>query len=229
MSQSLRLKSWHDIFFMIVQLGTTVEKVRKYWFVVFLYVILVGCTPIVEDNYADQDLFTDSGIVVQVSNKIDHRLTTKLFNPESGIDTKGTPPKAIIDFAQTLIGIPYKYASSNPKEGFDCSGFITYVFNHFDIAVPRSSKDFGEVGEVVRKEDAKPGDLILFTGTNAVDRTIGHMGIVTFNSPDTLLFIHSTSGKLNSVTVTPFSEYYQSRFVKIIRVFEENNRVSVSP
>jgi hypothetical protein len=53
------------------------------------------------------------------------------------------------------------------------------------------------------------------------------MGIVTFNSPDTLLFIHSTSGKLNSVTVTPLNEYYQSRFVKVIRVFKENSKESL--
>ena len=205
------------------------KKGRKYRFVAWFCIILVGCTPIVEDDYADQDLFTDSGAVVQVSNRIDDDIHPGVFNPDSEIDTKGTSPKAVIDFAQTLIGIPYRYASSNPKEGFDCSGFITYVFNHFDIAVPRSSKDFAEVGETVSKEDAKPGDLILFTGTRPSDRTIGHMGIVSFNSPDTLLFIHSTSGKLNSVTVTPFNEYYQSRFVKIIRVFKENDKVSISP
>ncbi|WP_432712696.1 C40 family peptidase, partial [Pedobacter sp.] len=46
---------------------------------------------------------------------------------------------ALISFAKTLIGIPYHYASSNPQKGFDCSGFVNYVFNNFGVKVPRSS------------------------------------------------------------------------------------------
>jgi cell wall-associated NlpC family hydrolase len=195
--------------------------------------IITGCTSLVEDDYADKDLFTDSGSIVSALNHIDTASLTAanaagIISSSRGdkIETKNTSPKALVDFAQTLIGIPYKYASSDPGSGFDCSGFITYVFNHFIIAVPRSSKDFVNIGENIPRMEARPGDLILFTGTNNMDRTVGHMGIVTFNSPDTLLFIHSTSGKLNGVTVTPLNEYYQSRFVRIIRVFEENNRPS---
>ena len=183
---------------------------------------MIGCTPIVEDDYEDVDLFTDSALVVPVSNIIDSEAEMRVVSPESEIETEKTSPQSLVDFARTLIGIPYKYASSDPKAGLDCSGFITYVFNHFDIAVPRSSKDFTNIGQNIPRTDARPGDLILFTGTNHNIRTVGHMGIVTFNSPDTLLFIHSTSGKLNSVTITPLNEYYQSRFVKVIRIFPEN-------
>jgi len=185
----------------------------------------------VEDDYSDKDLFTDSGLVVSIVNRADSGTLSaenkaEIINYSVGekIETKNTSPKALVEFAQTLLGIPYKYASSDPRSGLDCSGFITYVFNHFDIAVPRSSKDFTNIGENIPEPEARPGDLILFTGTNIKDRTVGHMGIVTFNSPDTLLFIHSTSGKLSSVTITPLNEYYQSRFVKITRVFKENNR-----
>ena len=142
---------------------------------------------------------------------------------DSKIETKDIRPSSIVSFAQTLVGIPYKYGSIDPAIGFDCSGFITYVFNHFDIAVPRSSRDFTNVGQPVTRNEAKPGDLILFTGTDSSDRRVGHMGIVTYSSPDTLLFIHSTSGKLYSVTVTPLNKYYQGRFMKVIRIFDENN------
>ena len=198
----------------------------------FLICLLAtACSSLVEDKYADRDWFIDSGAAVTISHLVDtaplisHKVTeVKSYSPGTTIETKNINPKSVVDYAQTLIGIPYKYGSVDPKSGFDCSGFITYVFNHFDIAVPRSSIDFTDVGEEISREEAKPGDIILFTGTNISIRKVGHMGIVTFNSPDTLLFIHSTSGKLNSVTVTPLNDYYQSRFLKTIRIFKENDK-----
>ncbi len=126
----------------------------------------------------------------------------------------------LVSFAKTLIGIPYKYASTDPTKGFDCSGFITYVFNHFKIKVPRSSVDFTNVGKEINIDDAKKGDLILFTGTNDSIRIVGHMGIVTENI-DTLKFIHSTSGLKYGVTISDLSDRYKSRFVKVIRIFKD--------
>jgi len=193
---------------------------------------IIGCTPLVEDKYADKGLFTDSGAASSISNLIDtaplisgNIVAVKSYSAKTPIETKNVSPRSLVAFAQTLVGIPYKYGSIDPKEGFDCSGFITYVFNHFDIAVPRSSIDFTNVGDEISKADAKAGDIILFTGTDLSVRKVGHMGIVTFSSPDTLFFIHSTSGKLHSVTVTPLNDYYQSRFVKFIRIFNENDKV----
>ena len=136
----------------------------------------------------------------------------------ANIDTRDVDPDELIDFAKTLIGTTYKYGSIDPQQGFDCSGFITYVFNHFQIAVPRSSVDFTQVGSEIPVRDAKPGDLILFTGTDSTKRVVGHMGIIIDNS-DSTRFIHSTSGKAFGVTVTPLNGYYQGRFVKTIRIF----------
>jgi len=80
----------------------------------------------------------------------------------------------IIAFARSLRGIRYRYASANPKTGFDCSGFIHYVFRNFQITVPRSSAAFAEAGKPIDLKNAGPGDLILFTGTNSQIRSIGH-------------------------------------------------------
>lgn len=139
------------------------------------------------------------------------------------INTGSTTPEELLNYAYTLIGIPYKYASTNPSAGFDCSGFITYVFNHFNIAVPRSSIDFANVEREINKTEAKPGDIVLFTGTDSTTRQVGHMGIITSNENGECDFIHSTSGKANGVTITPLSKYYSFRFVKIIRVFPQND------
>ncbi len=127
------------------------------------------------------------------------------------------PLDSVVDFAETLLGIPYLYASSDPAKGFDCSGFITYVFNHFNVEVPRSSIDFTDKGITVSLQAAQRGDLILFTGTDTASTVVGHMGIVTGNT-DTLRFIHSSSGKADGVTISPLNEYYASRLVKIISV-----------
>lgn len=138
------------------------------------------------------------------------------------VDVKNVHPNEIVNFAETLIGVPYRYGSTDPKVGFDCSGFITYVFSHFNIKVPRSSIDFTNVGKEIPPTSAKRGDIILFTGTDSTERFVGHMGIVVSNT-DTLRFIHSTSGKAYGVTITPLSNYYKGRFVKTLRLFKQND------
>ncbi|MDZ4795867.1 MAG: C40 family peptidase [Bacteroidota bacterium] len=141
--------------------------------------------------------------------------------PTATIETGIITPAEVLAFAKTLIGTPYLYASTDPANGFDCSGFITYVFNHFNIAVPRSSIDFTHVGKEVEYKNAGPGDLILFTGTDSTIKIVGHMGIVESNKADSLHFLHSTSGKAKGVVITPFENYYKSRFVKVIRIFPD--------
>jgi cell wall-associated NlpC family hydrolase len=144
-----------------------------------------------------------------------------LLRPGEIIETGTTKPADLLKFSKTLIGVPYRAASTDPSKGFDCSGFITYVFNHFNVAVPRSSVDFTYVGKEIDYRMAGPGDLILFTGTDSTIRVVGHMGIVVSNEPDSLLFIHSTSGKAKGVVITKLENYYTSRFVKVIRVFPD--------
>jgi cell wall-associated NlpC family hydrolase len=140
------------------------------------------------------------------------------------ISTGSTTPEELLNYAQTLIGIPYKYGSTDPRVGFDCSGFITHVFNHFKIAVPRSSISFTHVKTEIPLQEAEPGDLILFTGTDSTQREVGHMGIITSKDNSGYQFIHSTSGKRHSVTITPLNQYYMGRFMKVIRVFKRNDK-----
>lgn len=135
------------------------------------------------------------------------------------VHTGQTRPADVVQFAETLIGTRYVFGSADPRIGLDCSGFITYVFSHFHIVVPRSSIDFTHVGKTVAPALARAGDLILFTGTNPMEANIGHMGLVVNNGPDGLFFIHSTSGKAMGVTIAQLDAGYQKRFVRICRVF----------
>lgn len=140
------------------------------------------------------------------------------------IETGSTTPARLVAFANSLKGIPYKYASTDPAQGFDCSGFITFVFNHFKIPVPRRSVDFTFMNKQINLQDAKTGDLILFTGTDSTERVVGHMGIIIASPGQPLSFVHSTSGKADGVTETPFNSYYKSRYMKTVRIFPQNDQ-----
>ena len=139
--------------------------------------------------------------------------------PEKIIDTKDVSPDDIIAFAETLIGIKYKYGSMDKQKGFDCSGFINYVFNHFNISVPRVSKDFTNAGEEVPLIDCRPGDIILFTGSDAKSGIVGHMGLITENKNGDVKFIHASESR--GVIISGMNSYFIPRFVKVNRVFEQ--------
>ena len=132
---------------------------------------------------------------------------------------------SLIQFCKLQLGINYKYSSCSPKEGFDCSGFVYYVFNHFNVKVPRSSIDFGNTGKTIHPDSAKIGDVIVFTGTNSKNRLPGHVGIVISKQGQELMFIHSSSNKKKSgVKISTYKEspYYKIRFLKIVRVAQVN-------
>lgn len=126
----------------------------------------------------------------------------------------------IMDFAKSFLGVRYRYASSNPTNGFDCSGFVSYVFSNFGFKVPRSSPEFASTGTPVKLANAKVGDVLIFTGSNPRQRRIGHVGIIYGIEDGQIKFIHSTSGKSNGVTVTEFNDYYKSRFIKAVSILE---------
>ena len=178
----------------------------------------------------DKDIRPADEVMLPGSNVVKDTLVKKPlqevinYSPASKrINTGSTTPQELLAFAKTLVGTPYKYASTDPAVGFDCSGFLTYVFNHFNIAVPRSSVDFTDVERTIELTDAKPGDLVLFTGTDSTNRLVGHIGIITSFENGEYHFIHSTSGKAMGVTISALSKYYSFRFVKVIRIFPQND------
>ena len=151
--------------------------------------------------------------------EIKSRVTIKNKVPPKKIETKNVDADELVAFAESLQGVPYQYGSADIKKGFDCSGFISYVFTHFKIAVPRSSVDFTNAGKEVSVKDCHRGDIILFTGSNANSAVVGHMGIITENKNKRIFFIHSASGGSKGVIISGMSEYFVTRFVKLIRIF----------
>lgn len=153
------------------------------------------------------------------SNARDIRSTVVIKKkvPVVNIQTKNTSANELVKFAETLIGVKYKYGSSDKKNGFDCSGFITYVFNRYDIKVPRISSDFTNSGKEVLLKDSKPGDLILFTGSDEKSGVVGHMGIITENKNGWIQFIHASTSR--GVMLSGMNSYFTPRYVKTNRIF----------
>ena len=126
--------------------------------------------------------------------------------------------EAVIDFAKNFLGKPYCYSCSNPDKGFDCSGFVQYVYKNFNISVPRSSTQYVAIGASLKPEDFKIGDVLVFYGYRN-STSIGHVGIICEANGMSSKFIHSSSGKVKGVVISELSsEMYTRRFYKCIDV-----------
>jgi cell wall-associated NlpC family hydrolase len=125
---------------------------------------------------------------------------------------------SVINYARQFLGTKYCYASADPKKGFDCSGFVNYVFDHFGIDLPRSSSGFKNMGKVQKPKDFKVGDVLVFYGYKDT-ANIGHVGIICEANGMKSKFIHSSSGKEMAVTISELgSDMYTKRFYKCVDV-----------
>ena len=128
---------------------------------------------------------------------------------------------SIVAFGLAQRGTPYVWAGTSPLTGFDCSGFIMYTFAHFGVPVPHSTTLLIDVGRPVARTEAQPGDIVVFTGTDAASTTPGHAGIVISRRGELpLRFVHASSSrrepfvKVNQVE----NSDYERRFMQVRRV-----------
>lgn len=100
---------------------------------------------------------------------------------------ENTQTYELINYAQSLLGVPYRYGGSSPDSGFDCSGFVSHVFRQtLNIDLPRSSVDISRRGLTLARSELRPGDLVFF---NTLRRKFSHVGIYLGDNH----FIHSPS------------------------------------
>lgn len=122
----------------------------------------------------------------------------------------------IVIYARSFLGTPYVPSGCSAK-GFDCSGFVNFVYQHFYIKIPRSSIDFENFGKPVAMGDIQIGDIVVFLSPTRP--VIGHVGIVTKANGDSSEFIHSSSGKEMRVIISHFYQPgYKSRYIKTVDV-----------
>lgn len=132
--------------------------------------------------------------------------------PVSPSALKGTTAnlaQKIISTGKKYIGVPYVWGGSTPS-GFDCSGFVQYVFRQHGISLPRTSAQQYTVGTAVSKAALIPGDLVFF---NTSGSGVSHLGIYLGNGE----FLHASTSK--GVTVSQLSNsYWAARYMGAKRV-----------
>lgn len=111
--------------------------------------------------------------------------------------------------AEKYKGVPYKFGGATPK-GFDCSGFVMYVFDQHGIKLPRTADKQFEKGKFVTHKDLQAGDLVFFT---TYEKGASHCGIYMGKNN----FIHASSSR--GVMISALSEkYWQDRYLGARRV-----------
>jgi peptidoglycan DL-endopeptidase CwlO len=95
----------------------------------------------------------------------------------------------VLATAREYLGTPYRYGGANPSQGFDCSGFVQYVFARNHIQLPRTSHQQASAGRAVslKIDSLMPGDLMLFSSRG---KGVNHVGIYLGNE----WMVHSTAG-----------------------------------
>ncbi|SFK18746.1 C40 family peptidase [Cellulomonas sp. KH9] len=83
--------------------------------------------------------------------------------PASNPIPQSVSGNAVLEIAARYVGVPYVSGGSTP-DGFDCSGFTSYVYAQLGISLPRTSSAQRNAGTVVSRADAQPGDLIWSPG-----------------------------------------------------------------
>jgi cell wall-associated NlpC family hydrolase len=111
----------------------------------------------------------------------------------------------VVQTALEFIGIPYRNGGSDPS-GFDCSGFVQYVFAQHGTSLPREVRDQYRHGRAIDPDDIAAGDLVFF---ETVARGASHVGIALGNGR----FVHAPSSQ-GVVRVEPYTaSYWARRFV----------------
>ena len=120
--------------------------------------------------------------------------------PDNSQEAQTTQQK-LIQYAKKYLGVKYVYGGASPK-GFDCSGFVKYVYEHFSINLERTAEDQSKHGIRVKRENLQIGDLVFFD-TNGGNNAIEHVGIYIGSGK----FIHSSSGRTkHKVVISDMSD-----------------------
>jgi cell wall-associated NlpC family hydrolase len=127
------------------------------------------------------------------------------------------PPLAdsILERGFTLVGTPYRYGGTSTKTGFDCSGFVSFLFRkEAGIELPRSTREMINLdAPKIKRSELEPGDVVFFN--NRGRGRVSHAGIYIGDDQ----FIHSASSRSGGVRVDSLDDkYWRASFMQAKRV-----------
>ena len=152
-------------------------------------------------------MIKERGLVTQMTVQLTQQISNQLGGPlQSARTAFGGKASELVIQAMGLLGVPYKKGGTSEEKGFDCSGFVRYMYEKsVGLVLPRRAEEQAKVTEEISRSELKPGDLVFF---NTLKRTFSHVGIYVGDGK----FIHAPRpGK--AVRVDDMREaYWQQRF-----------------
>ncbi len=117
----------------------------------------------------------------------------------------------LVSRAMNYLGTPYRYGGTSPSTGFDCSGFVYYLYGAvFGQKIPRMPHDMAREGTPVARSDLKRGDLVFF----GYRGTFTHIGIYAGNDQ----FVHATHRGSPVMVTNLDADYYRQRYMMAVRL-----------
>jgi cell wall-associated NlpC family hydrolase len=131
------------------------------------------------------------------------------YNGPSSVNTS-----SVVKAAKSLLGSRYTYAGSSPSTGFDCSGFVSYIYRLFGKNLSRTASGIANNGKAVSESNMKAGDIIVWS--NRSNMTPTHVSLYIGNGQ----MIHAANRRLGVVqgSVSGWKSGGRNRIISIRRV-----------
>ncbi|MBU2551910.1 MAG: C40 family peptidase [Proteobacteria bacterium] len=128
-----------------------------------------------------------------------------------------SPVQTVLATAYSQMGKAYRYGGTKPDTGFDCAGFVQWVFNCHDMKLPRTTGSQMKTGSRVQKEELQAGDLVFYWRGRG--RRAHHVGIYIGDGK----FIHSPRTGDRIKISHAFDSYHKARFIQARRLIDDPN------
>jgi cell wall-associated NlpC family hydrolase len=112
----------------------------------------------------------------------------------------------VADFALRYVGSPYRWGGASPA-GFDCTGFVMWVYSQFGVALPHNEAGQLGAGQQVDSNSLQPGDVLVFA--NTYRRGLSHVGIYLGGGQ----FVHAVDERHGVLISQLWDGYWGPRFV----------------